>query len=164
MTLPSRGSMTSSAATRPTMRSRSVSIGSFLRTDGGHGDAADLLVAAGEAVALADNNLLGNVHQTAGQITGVCRAQSGIGQRLTAAVRALEEFQNRQAFAEVCLNRHFQRAAGRGRHHAAHAGELGNLRNGTTSAGIRHHADRVELVHVVHDLALGRRPSFCSRP
>ena len=69
-------------------------------------------------------------------------------------MRTLEEFQNRQAFAEVCLNRHFQRAAGRGRHHAAHAGELGNLRNGTTSAGIRHHADRVELVHVVHDLAL----------
>ena len=32
--------------------------------------------------------------------------------------------------------------------------ELGDLGNGTARAGIRHHADRVELVHVIHDLAL----------
>ena len=67
-----------------------------------------VLVAAGEAVALADDDLLRNVHQTAGQIAGVCGTQSGIGQRLTGAVRALEELQNRQAFAEVRLDRHFE--------------------------------------------------------
>ncbi|MPM53437.1 hypothetical protein SDC9_100205 [bioreactor metagenome] len=39
----------------------------------------------GTAVLFANNDFLGNVHQTAGQITGVGGTQSGIGQAFTRA-------------------------------------------------------------------------------
>ena len=76
------------------------------------------------AVVLVDDHVLGNVHQAAGQVTGVGRAQRGIGQTLARAVRRDEVFQRRQAFAEVRADGQRDDAPGRVGHQAAHTGQL----------------------------------------
>ncbi len=71
-------------------------------------NAANLLVAGGEAVDLADDDVLRHVDQTAGQVTRVGGPQGGIGQSLAAAVRE-EELKNGQALAEVRLDGQLER-------------------------------------------------------
>ena len=114
-------------------------------------NAADLLAPGFETILLADDDFLRHVHQTAGQVTRVSGTQSGISQRLTAAMRGQEELQHLQTFTEVRANGQFQRAAGRRSHQAAHAGQLGDLRRATTSAGVGHHTNGVELVQTGKD-------------
>ena len=50
--------------------------------------------ARGKAILLAHDHILGNVHQAARQITGVCRAQRRIGKALARAVRGNKEFKH----------------------------------------------------------------------
>ena len=101
------------------------------------------------AVGLADDNILRNVDQTTGQVTGVGGTQCGIGQALTSASRRDEVLEDGQTFAVVRLDRDLDGLTGGIRDQAAHAGELTDLRHGTTGAGVRHHIDRVELIEAV---------------
>ena len=105
------------------------------------------------AVLLADDDLLRDIDQTAGQITGVRSTQSGIGQTLTGASRGDEVFQNIQAFTVVGADRHFQRLAGRVGQQAAHTGQLLDLVHRTTGTGIGHHIDGVALVVLLQVVA-----------
>ena len=108
---------------------------------------ADPDAVGGAAVVLPDDDVLRNVHHSTGQVTGVGGTQSGIGHALTGASGGDEVFQNGQAFTEVRLNGNFDGTACGIGHQAAHTGQLTNLCHGTTSAGVGHHVDGVELVH-----------------
>ena len=57
------------------------------------------------AVVLADDDILRNVYQTAGQVTGVCGTKRGIGHALSSAAGRDEVFESGQAFTEVGLDR-----------------------------------------------------------
>ena len=108
----------------------------------------------GTAVDLADDDVLGHVHQTAGQVTRVSGTQRRVGQTLAGAVGGNEVLQNGQALAEVRLNRTVDDFALRVGHQAAHTGELANLLDVASGTGEGHHVDGVELVEVLrHGLA-----------
>ena len=96
------------------------------------------------AVFFVDDHVLRDVHQTAGEVTGVRRFQCGIGQTFARTVGGDEVLQDVQALAEVRGNRCFDDGAVRLGHQAAHPGELTNLRRRTPRAGIRHHVHGVE--------------------
>ena len=85
----------------------------------------------GAAVGFVDDDILGNVHQAARQITGVSSAQGGIGQALACAVRRDEVFLSGQTLAKVRADRHRDDASRRIRHQTAHTGQL---RNGAEAA------------------------------
>ena len=101
------------------------------------------------AVILTNDNILRNVNQTSGQITGVSRSQSRISKTLTSTTGGNEVFQNVQAFTVVRLDRNFDRLTGRIRDQTAHAGQLTDLVHRTTGAGVCHHEDRVVTVKAV---------------
>ena len=102
------------------------------------------------AVVLADDDLLGHVHQTAGQVAGVGGTQGGVGQALAGAVGGDEELQNGQAFTEVGLDGQVDDAAGGVGHEAAHAGQLADLLHVAAGAGVGHHIDGVEGIQGAH--------------
>ncbi len=101
----------------------------------------DLTAVSDRAVFFLNNDFLGYVDKSSGQITRVGGTQSGIGQTLAGAMRAHEIFQNVQTFTEVGLDGQLDGTAGGIGHHAAHAGKLFDLLIGTTGAGIRHDTD-----------------------
>ncbi len=103
------------------------------------------------AVLLADDDVLGHVDQTTGQVTRVRGVGCGIDQALTGAVGRNEVLERQQALAEVRLNGKVDRLAGHVCHQATHAAELTQLGLRTTGAGVGHHVQRVLLVeHVEH--------------
>ena len=105
------------------------------------------------AVMLADDDVLGHVNESTGQVAGVSGLQCGIRQALTCAVGRDEVLQHGETFAEVCRDRGLNDFAGRLGHEAAHAGELTDLLFGSASAGVGHDVDRVHgagLVGVLH--------------
>ena len=114
------------------------------------------------AVLFAHDDVLGDVHQPAGQVARVGGAQRSVGETLARAVRRDEVLEHREALFEVGLDRNAQDAAGRVGHKAAHAGDLLDLRDGTARARGRHHEDGVEpvllLEHGLRDLFAGARP------
>ena len=57
--------------------------------------------ALGAAVGFGNDNVLSNVNQTTGQITGVSGLQGRIRQTFTGTVGRIEVFQHRQAFFKV---------------------------------------------------------------
>ena len=67
------------------------------------GPFADEIDAEYVAVVFADDDILGDVDETAGQVTRVSCTESRIGQTFTGAVRRGEVVQYGQAFTEVCL-------------------------------------------------------------
>ena len=81
----------------------------------------------GAAVVLGNDGVLGNIHQAAGQITGVGGLERGIGQTFAGAVGGDEVLENRQAFAEIGGNRGFDDLAGRFGHEPPHTGQLADL-------------------------------------
>ena len=83
--------------------------------------------ALGAAILFAHNHVLGDVHQTTGQVTRLCGTQCGIGQALTRAVLGDEVFQHGQAVAVVGLHRSRNDLALRVGHEASHACDLVNL-------------------------------------
>ena len=64
--------------------------------EAGHGDAI-----GGAAISVGDHQVLGHVHQTPRQITGVGGLERGIGQTLARTVRGDEILQHGETFAEV---------------------------------------------------------------
>ena len=100
------------------------------------------------AVLLPDDDLLGNIYHSAGQVTGVGGTKGRIGHALTGASGGDEVLQNGQAFTEVGLDGDLNGTAGGIGHQATHTGQLTDLSHGATGAGVRHHVDGVELVQV----------------
>ena len=95
------------------------------------------------AVVLADDDILRNVYQTAGQVTGVCGTKRGIGHALSSAAGRDEVFEGGQAFTEVGLDRDLDGLTGGGCHQASHTCQLTDLVDRASRTGIRHHVDRV---------------------
>ena len=116
--------------------------------------------AVGLAVLLADDDLLGHVHEPAGQVARVRRPQRRVGQTLAGTVRGDEVLQHRQALAEVRPDRPRDDLALRVRHQATHPGELADLHDVPARARVGHHVDRVRrgelglhgLLHLVGGL------------
>ena len=99
----------------------------------------------GAAVMLAHDAVLRHVHQTACQVTGVRRLQSGIRQTFPRTVGRVEVLENGQTFFKVRDNRRLDDVAVRLRHQAAHPAQLFHLRDRATGTGVGHHVDRVRL-------------------
>ena len=101
--------------------------------------------ALGAAVGLGNDDILRNVDQTTGKVTGVRGFQSRIGQTFTGTVGGIKVFQHRQTFFKVRDNRLFDNLARRFGHQAAHASQLAHLRGGTAGAGVSHHVNGVDV-------------------
>ncbi len=135
----------------------------FAFVDGLHPDAV-----GGAAILLADDHVLGHVHQLAGHVAGVGGLEGGVGQTLAGAVGGDEVFEHGEAFAEVGENRLLDDVAGGLGHEAAHAGQLADLLAVATGAGVHHERDRVVFLlalvvlerveHDVGDLVGAVRP------
>jgi hypothetical protein len=114
----------------------------------------------GAAVFLEHHHVLGHVHQAAGQVPGVRGLQRRIREALAGAVGGDEVLDDVQPLAEVGGDRRLDDGAVRLGHQAAHAGELADLRRGTTGTGVGHHVDGVERV-LLASLPSRRRPCPC---
>ena len=108
------------------------------------------------AVLLVDDDVLCDVDQTTGQITGVGRLQGGIGQTLAGTVRGDEVLQHRKSLLEVREDRvlddllaAFDTRLLRLGHQTAHTAQLTDLLLRTAGSGVEHHVDRVETVVVL---------------
>ena len=122
---------------------------------------------AGRAtVQFLDDQFLGHVDETTGQVAGVRGTQSGVTETLTGTVRRDEVLEDREAFAEGRLNRTRNHLTARVGHEALHGGNLTNLLAVTTGTRVHHHADRVGvggvhgLVGGVTDFLVGLRPDL----
>ena len=125
------------------------------------------------AVFFGDDDVVRDVDETAGQVTGVGRLQGGVGQTLAGTVRRDEVFEHRHALLEVRENRVFDdlRTFGSGflrlGHQTTHTGQLGNLVGRTTGARVKHHEDGVEtlvgLGHLLHEGLLQVGVDVCPR-
>ena len=98
------------------------------------------------AVVLADDQLLRDVDETAGQVAGVGGTQSGVDEALAGARRGDEVLERLEALTEVLLDRARDHVTTRVGHEAAHAGDLAHLRHVPASTGADHHVDRVEAL------------------
>ena len=99
------------------------------------------------AVIFANDNVLSNVYQTTGQVTGVSGTQCGIRQTFTSTVSRNKVFQNGQAFTEVCFDRTVDDFTGRIGHQTTHTSQLTNLLGVTARTGVSHHVNTVEFIH-----------------
>ena len=122
-------------------------------------------VASCAAVIFPDDHILSDVHQTAGQITGVSRPQSGIDKTLTGAVGGDHVFRDRQAFTEVGPDWKVNDFTLRVGHQAPHSDQLTHLGHVSPSAGVGHHPHRVQrrvfikiLFDGIHETLVGLRP------
>src|SRR5258708_21822835 len=123
-----------------------------------------------DAVVFDDDYVLRDVNQTAREVARVGGFQSRIGQAIAGAVRRDEVFEHCQPFTEVGRDRSLDDFARRFRHQSAHPGELTDLLFRSSSAGIGHNVNRVELAFFVAPLHLAehfignffrdRRPDF----
>src|SRR5579862_394801 len=130
-----------------------------------HVDAVD-----GSAVVFADDDVLRDVDQTASQVSRIGRLERRVGQSLTGAVRRDEVFEHRQSFTEVCRDGRLDDFAGRLGHQSTHAGELADLLFRSSSAGVGHDVNRIEVAffvaalhfaeHLVGHFFRDRRPDF----
>src|SRR5207253_3193173 len=73
----------------------------------GFDDRLDVDSIAGAAIRVADNDVLSDVAETAGQVAGVGRLQRSVGQTFARAVSRDEVLQYVEAFAEVGRDRAF---------------------------------------------------------
>ena len=122
-------------------------------------------VAGGAAVVLADDHVLGNVHQTAGEISGVSGPQSRIHQTFTGAVGGDHVLGDRQTLPEIGADRKVNDLALRVRHQTPHAHQLTHLGHVSPGPGVGHHPHRVQrcvvvkvLLDGVHQTLVGLRP------
>ena len=106
-------------------------------------DVTDHNTLMGAAVVLPNDDILGDVHQTAGQVPRVGGPQGGIRQALPGASRGVEVFQNVQALTVVGLDGDFDGAAGGVGDDATHTSQLTDLIHGATGARVGHHIDGV---------------------
>src|SRR5699024_3035969 len=103
----------------------------------------------GPAVVLADDDVLGDVDETTGEVPRVGSTKGGVGQSLARTVRRDEELDHRQALTEVRADRSGDDLALRVGHQATHTGDLAQLEPVAAGAGGDHPEDRVLLREVV---------------
>ena len=117
--------------------------------EGGGGETAE-----GAAVLFGDDDIVGDIDETTGEVASVGRFQSGIGETLTGAVGRDEVFEHRKTLLEVGDDGVFDNLVAGGTsllrlgHKATHTGELTDLFLGTTSTRVVHHIDGVEALVV----------------
>ena len=116
---------------------------------GTRGNLKDLQALGSAAVVLQNDDLLGDIHQTAGQVTGVGGTQSRIRQALPGASGGNEVFENGQAFTIVSPDGNFNGLAGGVGNVSAHAGQLVQVGDAAAGAGVRHHEDGVVPVQAL---------------
>ena len=108
------------------------------------------------AIRMADDDVLRDVDQTAGQVAGVGGLQRRIGQPFAGPVGGDEVLQHGEALAEIGRDRSFDNLSGGFRHQSAHAAELPNLLLGAAGAGIGHDVNRIEdlsfFIRLLHRL------------
>ena len=95
---------------------------------------------------LGDDDLLGHVHQAAGQVTGVGGAQGGVGEPLAGPVGGHKILQHRHPLPEVGPDgpgEDFPPVVG---HQAADARDLTHLHDVAPGPGVHHHMNGVELL------------------
>ncbi len=143
------GFSTSAATVRPSTRSPRPSTDVTTLDQRCHRQALD-----GAAIHLGHHQVLGDVDQAAGQVTGVGGLQRGVGQALAGAVRRDEVLLHVEAFTEVGRDRRLDDGSIGLGHQAAHAGQLADLRRAAARARVGHHEDGVERLLAVH-LATG---------
>ena len=106
------------------------------------------------AIELVDDDVLRDVHETAGEVARVGRLERRVRETLARAVRGDEVLQHGEAFTEVRRDRRLDDFPRRLRHQAAHAGELPDLLLAAPGARVGHDVDRVEglpfLVELLH--------------
>ena len=107
-------------------------------------DVLDPDTEGGAAVLLADDQLLGDVDQTAGQVARVGGTKRRVDEALAGTRRGDEVLEGLEAFTEVLLDRARDHVTTRVGHEAAHAGDLTHLRHVPASTRADHHVDRVE--------------------
>ena len=106
-----------------------------------------------------DDDILRDVDETTGQVTGVSGTQSGIGQTLTSTVRSDEVLEHCESLTVVRHDRTRDDLTLRVRHQTAHTGQLTHLHPVTGCTGLDQTQHRVLLGEVrAHDLVdlLGR--------
>src|SRR6185503_15311321 len=104
---------------------------------------ADPNAVGGAAIFLADDHVLGNVHEFAGHVAGIRRLECGVGQTLAGAVSGDEVLEHGEALAEVRENGLLDDFAARFGHETAQTGKLANLLFIAAGAGVDHEADGV---------------------
>ena len=116
----------------------------------------------GAAVLLTDHNILRNVHQAAGEISGLRGLQGRVRGTLAGAVRGDEILQDREPLLERGLDGEFYGLALRILHQALHAHHLDRLGPGAARAGIDDEIDGVlgleRALHHLGDVGLGFVP------
>src|SRR5207248_7018109 len=112
-------------------------------------DGADVDAIECAAISLADDDVLGHVHQAAGEVAGVGGLKRRIRQPLSGAVRGDEVLQYRQSFAEVGGDGRLDDLARRLGHQAAHAAQLADLLFRAASARIGHDVNGIEVPGLV---------------
>ena len=117
---------------------------------------------AGAAVLLADDDVLGDVDQTAREVAGVGGTQRRVRQALTGAVGGDEVLQDAQALTVVRLDRALDEALLGVGHQSTHTGELADLVPVASGPGDHHLVDGVALrevlAHRLGDLGGGLGP------
>ena len=118
------------------------------------------------AVVLADDDFLRDVDETTREVPGVGGAQRGVGETLARTVGGDEVLEDREALAEVRLDRARDDLTTGVRHQTTHTGDLLDLHHVAASTRAHHHVDRVELVlahlglHRVTDACGGLAPDL----
>ena len=90
-----------------------------------------------------DDDILRDVDEAAGEVTGVGCLECGVGETLAGAVRGDEVLQHGEAFTEVGRDGGLDDFAGGLGHEATHAGELTDLLFGAAGTGVGHDVDGV---------------------
>src|SRR5699024_9828824 len=103
--------------------------------------------AVGAAVLVTDDDVLGDVDQTTGQVAGVGRLQRSVGQTLASTVGSDEVFQNRQALSVGGLDRPRHDVTLGVGHQATDAGDLADLVPVSSGTGGDRAVDVVQGVH-----------------
>ena len=115
------------------------SLNGLLTVHKGFDHNAGNLVSSLGTVGLPDTQLLGYIHHSPGQVTGVRSTQRRIGQTLAGSVGRHEILQHVQSLTEIGLDRQLDGTACGIGHQSAHARQLFDLLIGTTGAGVGHH-------------------------
>ncbi len=105
--------------------------------------------AQGATIFFHNNDVLRHIHQTAGEVTRVCRLERGVRQTFARTMRGDEVLDHRQSFTKVRGDGSFNDFARRLRHQAAHSGKLTQLLRTATRTGIGHDENRIKILVLV---------------